>query len=683
MKKINAFLVIALVCLFGAIFVEATISPATVPHVIDSAATPKVSYVDDNDDALKDKLNEVVDTVNIYLNGGVSASILSSTGDQRLTIDSDNNGTHRWMVTNNGTSDTLIRILDTKAWKFYGDGTVTGKLSLSDSLLAAAISGTGLSLTSNASIGGTLGVTGASTLAALSATTGAFSSTLSVTGASTLAALSATTGAFSSTASVSSTLTLGAGIVMNNGQNIVIKNASSTNRNVLTIDASNNTELGGTVDGGIEFFVNAGNNGGTVSSAGAWSLPSTLLVTGAITNSALSSGRIPVVSTSGLITQDNIYWDATNDRIGIGSGASSPSAALAIIKSDAGSTVQATIYNSDNTNNSSNGRLVVASGGSSGGDAFTTYANQVIDWSMGLDNSDADAFVISEANALGTNNRLRIASGGAVSVPGTFSVSSTSGFGGAVTITSGGMNSVGKVTSTDTLGASLGLRVGSAGATDVNWNRASADRWTTPDSVTVAGRLDVTSRVISSDTVAAANGFRAGSAGATDVSLYRGGADLWQTPDALTVDGALTASQITLGGGEAFVYGDTSFTVTFTGVSGTVTGTAYATRIGKMINLDLPPLNGTSNASTATITGIPTGWRIARQSLMPGVSIVDNGTFYQNDIVNAISGAVMNTDGTITLSVAGNAAGFTSSGTKGFMGDGMFTSRYSFTYLAP
>jgi len=60
----------------------------------------------------------------------------------------------------------------------------------------------------NMTIGGTLGVTGASTLTSLSATSGAFSTTLSVTGASTLAAVAATTGTFSSIVTITGNLTL-------------------------------------------------------------------------------------------------------------------------------------------------------------------------------------------------------------------------------------------------------------------------------------------------------------------------------------------------------------------------------------------------------------------------------------------------------------------------------------------
>lgn len=57
----------------------------------------------------------------------------------------------------------------------------------------------------NATFNGTLSVTGASTIAALSATTGAFSSTLSVTGASTLAAISGTSATLSGNLSVTGT----------------------------------------------------------------------------------------------------------------------------------------------------------------------------------------------------------------------------------------------------------------------------------------------------------------------------------------------------------------------------------------------------------------------------------------------------------------------------------------------
>ena len=60
----------------------------------------------------------------------------------------------------------------------------------------------------NVDIGGTLGVTGASTIAALSATSGTFSTTLGVTGASTLAAMSATSGSFSSIVTITGNLTL-------------------------------------------------------------------------------------------------------------------------------------------------------------------------------------------------------------------------------------------------------------------------------------------------------------------------------------------------------------------------------------------------------------------------------------------------------------------------------------------
>jgi hypothetical protein len=51
-------------------------------------------------------------------------------------------------------------------------------------------------------------------------------------------------------------------------------------------------------------------------------------LSGNLTLSVLSAGRIPIVSTAGLIAQDNLYWDATNDWVGVGATASTPAAPL-------------------------------------------------------------------------------------------------------------------------------------------------------------------------------------------------------------------------------------------------------------------------------------------------------------------------------------------------------------------
>ena len=70
-----------------------------------------------------------------------------------------------------------------------------------------------------------------------------------------------------------STLTLTAGSLnIGTGESLVIKNASGVARQVVTIDGSNNTSLGGTVDGGIKFYGGTGNERGSMTSAGVWTL---------------------------------------------------------------------------------------------------------------------------------------------------------------------------------------------------------------------------------------------------------------------------------------------------------------------------------------------------------------------------------------------------------------------------
>jgi len=67
------------------------------------------------------------------------------------------------------------------------------------------------------------------------------------------------------------------------------------------------------------------------------------------------------------------------------------------------------------------------------------------------------------------------------------------------------------------------------------------------------------------------------------------------------------------------VYDEGTFTATLTGMTTSVTGTARHVRVGKAVCLFLPTLSGTSNATTAQVTGLPaiiqptqTSWQVVR-----------------------------------------------------------------------
>ena len=112
------------------------------------------------------------------------------------------------------TGATTIAGLSATTGTFSSTLGVTGAATLSSTLgvtglitSTGGISG-GSATHTTGTFSSTLGVTGATTIAGLSATTGTFSSTLGVTGATTIAGLSATTGTFSSTLGVTGATTL-------------------------------------------------------------------------------------------------------------------------------------------------------------------------------------------------------------------------------------------------------------------------------------------------------------------------------------------------------------------------------------------------------------------------------------------------------------------------------------------
>lgn len=181
----------------------------------------------------------------------------------------------------------------------------------------------------------------------------------------------------------------------------------------------------------------AGTDGLTISNSQAVAIPGTLGVTGVATftappvfSSATASQALEVDGSKGLVSVaktgsgNDVY--SVSPTISGTLTASGPvnlnGGNLSVQRSNSGSTVQAKVSNQSNTA-SSDAPLILEVAGSSGGDPYIDLSvSGVSDWLVGLDNSNADAFVISEGNSLGANNRIKIAAGGAVSIPGTLNV---------------------------------------------------------------------------------------------------------------------------------------------------------------------------------------------------------------------------------------------------------------------
>lgn len=146
------------------------ISSLTIPHEIDSAAIPKVIYIDQNNDSIVNKVNELKDTVNLYLpgSGGFTGSFLSNLASLRATIDSDNNSTaEAFYVTRNGSTDTIFKVPENLATsaRLWGhltlDSNLTArKVSAADSVVGAHLK----TVSGNLIVGGTANVSGVATI---------------------------------------------------------------------------------------------------------------------------------------------------------------------------------------------------------------------------------------------------------------------------------------------------------------------------------------------------------------------------------------------------------------------------------------------------------------------------------------------------------------------------------------
>jgi hypothetical protein len=113
-----------------------------------------------------------------------------------------------------------------------------------------------------------------------------------------------------------------------------------------------------------------------------------------------------------------------------------------------------------------------------------------------------------------------------------------------------------------------------------------------------------------------------------------------------------------------------TFTITYTGMTGSVTGTAVWARIGSLVMLYLPAATGTSNAATFTATGLPTAIQPARTQVaaaFSGGTTAGLGCFENNNAVTSASVTMNAGSGTITFGLIGpgGSGGWSNGNTKG------------------
>jgi hypothetical protein len=106
-----------------------------------------------------------------------------------------------------------------------------------------------------------------------------------------------------------------------------------------------------------------------------------------------------------------------------------------------------------------------------------------------------------------------------------------------------------------------------------------------------------------------------------------------------------------------------TFTITYTGMTAAITGTATWSRVGKLVTLYLPSATGTSNSASFTMTGLPaaiTPATLTQRLAVAQHALFDNGGGLGDATIQIAAGT-----GLITCYLAGNSGTWTAAGTKG------------------
>ena len=91
---------------------------------------------------------------------------------------------------------------------------------------------------------------------------------------------------------------------------------------------------------------------------------------------------------------------------------------FSVNQSTSATAVTCTLAHSDNTNVGSTANLIIKTGGTAGGNPFTTYTvNGSASWSTGIDQADSRKYKVSQGTIVGTNASITITPAGLINYP--------------------------------------------------------------------------------------------------------------------------------------------------------------------------------------------------------------------------------------------------------------------------
>ncbi len=351
---------------------------------------------------------------------------------------------------------------------------------------------------------------------------------------------------------------------------------------------------------------------GTVSAAA-------LTLSGNLTLSALSSGRIPVVSTAGLLIQDDLYWDATNNRVGIGPNASTPGASLHVCGANA-STSEVIRLQSGQTAGAPGDYMIIL--GRHRSSTSSNVDGASLRWTAVNPETGTRT---AKIGLYGSNNEVE----------------------------------------------TLGLEVGPTGNTTCAAEIQGSASPMIVRATHVAGAMQLITT--SGDILVRPNGTtRATFPEAGGLTIASGGLTLSSgnvnVTGTGTFSGLLTATSgivVNSGGSTLNHYAAGSFTGTVTGTTATPTGDCYYTRAGNLVTLFCGSISYTSNSTSLTLTGLPAAIRPTWSTDSQVTCLVQDNDIVRHAIAKISSAGVM------TFAVYNHTTGqysetgFTNSGGKG------------------